>query len=192
MRSRLPISDSPSTLSSVATRIQNREGGLHHLSPLMRRWTRAWGLPGLEHAVDLSFSTRLSRSLGRCSPSTGRIVLSASLRSQSGARVADALCHELAHVAAYILYGGAARAHGHEWAQLVRDAGLTPHARREGRCVDEAVREPTRPRGSVYEHRCPVCQTVRVARRPVTGWRCAECSAAGLSGHMVVTRRASL
>jgi hypothetical protein len=39
-----------------------------------------------------------------------------------------------------------------------------------------------RPLGYRFEHRCPVCQSVRLARRRMTAWRCAECVEAGLNG----------
>jgi len=157
----------------------------------MKSWTAVWGLPGLEDAVDISFSARLKHSLGRCTPATGRIVLSESLRAAHVARVADALCHELAHVAAFVLYGRSVKAHGSEWAQLVHDAGLTPRTHRPVQRASASQVKPIRRRAWMYEHRCPVCQTVRLARRPVTRWRCAECSAAGLPGEMLVTLRAT-
>lgn len=153
----------------------------------MKQWTSTWGVPGLEDAVDISFSTRLSQSLGRCSPSTGRIVLSESLRGRPSAEIADALCHELAHVAAFLLYGGVVHAHGREWMELVRGVGFTPRVYRGVPRSGATRAVSVRRRSLRFEHRCPVCQAARVARRPVLRWRCAECWAVGLSGEMVVT-----
>ena len=119
----------------------------------MKKWTRMWGLPGLERAVDVSFSTRLKHSLGRCTPATGRIVLNDSLRVGSKARLADALCHELAHVAAFMLHGRAVQAHGDEWSQLVADAGFKPRAVRRDTV---SKRTSTQQSAWLYEHRCPV------------------------------------
>jgi hypothetical protein len=45
-----------------------------------------------------------------------------------------------------------------------------------------------KPLGLPYEHRCPVCQGVRYARRPVTRWRCSDCLDSGLGGELVITR----
>jgi predicted SprT family Zn-dependent metalloprotease len=155
----------------------------------MKKWTRVWGVAGLERAVDISFSTRLKHALGRCTPATGRIVLTDSLRTGTTARLADALCHELAHVAAFMLHGGPVQAHGAEWAHLVDAAGMKPRSHRVLRRDVVSDKAPSRRRGLVYEHRCPVCQTMRLARRRVTRWRCAECVAAGLSGEMIIARK---
>ncbi|MGH7503415.1 MAG: hypothetical protein ACREL7_16935, partial [Longimicrobiales bacterium] len=97
------------------------------------------------------------------------------------------------HVAVHQLYGSRVSPHGAEWTRLVEAAG---HAARI-RTSDDAngTRSPGRTakvkRGITsvrYEHRCPVCQSMRFARRPVTAWRCAECRDAGLDGAMVITR----
>ena len=60
---------------------------------LLRRWSKRWGLPGLESAVTITLSTRLQRSLGRCRPAQGLITLRPDLASSFDA----VLCHEAAH-----------------------------------------------------------------------------------------------
>lgn len=157
------------------------------LRSLIGRWGAAWGLPDLENHVLVSFSGRLTKSLGRCRPSSGQVTLRADLKQASSDRLAEVLCHEVAHVAAFQLFGPEAAPHGPEWRQLVVSAGYPPEVR-----AREVIpsRSPALQRSSTlpYEHRCPVCQSVRYARRPVGRWRCTECLEGGLSGEFVITR----
>jgi ribosomal protein L37AE/L43A len=164
----------------------------------MRPWARRWGLPGIEDALDVRFDARLRRSLGRCQPQGGRISLHPSLGSAPRRSLAQVLCHEAAHVAAYVLHGERVQPHGAEWLALVSAAGYAPIRRATASTLGVSIPEASRRNGSGYEnsrttrltvvHRCPVCQTVRLARRPVRAWRCAECVAAGLEGRLVITK----
>jgi predicted SprT family Zn-dependent metalloprotease len=155
---------------------------------LIAGWGVLWGVPDLADTVSVAFSGRLKRSLGRCRPAAGRIALQARLRHQDEL-LAEVLCHEAAHVAAYRLSNNEALPHGSLWHDLVRAAGLEPRVRRSA-SGDEAAPPPRRSSRFQYEHRCPICHTVRYARRPVPAWRCAECLDSGLSGELVVTRAA--
>lgn len=161
------------------------------LRSLVASWAELWETPGLEDAVAVTFSHRLRRSLGRCRPAAGRVTLSADLRDGPAERLAEVLCHEVAHVAVYHKYGRAARPHGPEWRRLVAATGHEPRVREVASELGSGMptASPHPPARLAYEHRCPVCQTVRFARRPVSRWRCAECLDAGLDGVMVITRR---
>jgi predicted SprT family Zn-dependent metalloprotease len=168
--------------------VHSGSGNGGRIDRLIRAWSAMWGLPGLEGAVDVTFSQRLRRTLGRCSPQSGRIVLHAALGGSALKRMPEVLCHEVAHVAAFLLFGRAVRPHGPEWARLVSQAGFAPARRAPALTqTNEVVR--ARGRSELYEHRCPICHFVRLSRRPVLRWRCADCVEAGLSGEMVVTRR---
>jgi ribosomal protein L37AE/L43A len=73
----------------------------------------------------------------------------------------------------------------------MRAAGFKPRAR---------LSKPDSPRRDAlrrshptkcYEHRCPVCQSVWYARKPVGAWRCRECTGAGLPGKLQISRSGS-
>lgn len=152
------------------------------------RWARLWGLPDLLRTVHFAWSGRLRSSLARCRPTAGRVTLRADLAEPGHPLLAEVLCHELAHVAVHRRRGGHLRPHGREWRHLVALAGFVPRTRVPGDELpggEAGGRAPS----AVYEHRCPVCRAMRLARRPVTTWRCADCLDAGLSGELEITRR---
>ena len=128
----------------------------------------------------------MQRSLGRCVPRTGAVRLNARVLGDNSELLEEVLCHELAHIATFQLHGPKVRPHGSEWAALIRAAGFEPRVRtRLSRDIEvTAITDQ-----AFYEHRCPVCHTTRLARRPVRAWRCAECFAAGLEGKLVIERR---
>ena len=98
------------------------------------------------------------------------------------------LIHELAHAAAVELYGRKVRPHGKEWAALIETAeraGFRMATPRES----SANRPTRRPSNAHFDHVCPVCQFRRIAKRRVTTWRCPDCRAAGLPGHLAIERR---
>jgi predicted SprT family Zn-dependent metalloprotease len=151
-----------------------------------RTWEELWGLPGLAESVTVEFSRRFRSSLGRCRPVEGRIRLAAHLANGRRDLLEEVLCHELAHVAVHRLYRRRAKPHGPEWKRLLVKAGFEPRVRfppEEGGFPSGPARRRAR-----YEHRCPVCQVMRMAGRPVRNWRCVECLRAGLSGDLVITR----
>jgi predicted SprT family Zn-dependent metalloprotease len=161
----------------------------------VRVWARLWGCPSLASA-NIAVNPRLSASLGMCRPATSSIELSPRLFAR-GARIRrEVLCHEAAHLAVRALHGSGARAHGQEWRRLMTLSGFAPRISIPGPSSNgnsERSDGPGRARavpGWRYEHRCPVCQFTRFARRPVGAWRCAACAADGLDGGLIVTRLA--
>lgn len=144
--------------------------------------TALWELPDVADAITVEFSSRLSRSLGRAELFSGRIVLSKNLCVDS-ALLDHALCHELAHIVAFLLVGPSERVHGPTWKRLMGEAGHDPLVRlpvkpQTGKSTGEKVRR--------YRHRCPVCQFARIAARRMPNWRCADCAAAGLDGRLEI------
>jgi predicted SprT family Zn-dependent metalloprotease len=148
---------------------------------------RLWRLPGVAK-VEVVVRPDLRRTLGRFSPQTGVIEVSAGvLRNGLGA----VLRHEAAHAAVAQKHIKAARPHGPEWQELMVLAG-EPQPRAARWCGHRTRKTTSQPRqapNALYDHRCPVCHNNRKAKRPVRAWRCAPCVAAGLEGHLEITRR---
>ncbi len=183
---------------------------------LLRDWEAAWRLEGLARQVSIDIRPSLRRSLARCEPARGVIFLSPRLLvGERRSAFAEALCHELAHFAVHLRWGDAAAPHGPEWRELVARAGFGPRRRigfeprpcagsearmeagfephpRLGRAAAPPRAAPavSRPRARVvYEHRCPVCQRIWTARRPMSAWRCPTCVQAGGDGRLSITSR---
>ena len=165
-------------------RVANREGD--HLAQFLdgqvaccqQRWTTDLG------AVDITFSGRLTRSLGLCTPARGSIRLASWLAAAPPELLAEVVVHELAHVAARTLHGAVAP-HGPEWRRLMVTAGLPARA-----TVPESMVAPHRPprEEPAVLHRCARCGAERVARRRVPQWRCVACRARGRSGALEIIR----
>ena len=153
-------------------------------------WQSTWHTPGLADRTRVTFSPRLERTLGRCVPATGRVTLTTRLRRGSRERLLGTLCHEVAHVAVYMLHGSTARPHGPEWAALVRAAGFDPgtHARPRYRAAKQAIATKPKPTRYTVVHTCTVCHSRRYARRVMSAWRCRTCVDAGLPGELIATR----
>ena len=163
----------------------------------LTEWARVWNLPALPESVRVEFSPRIRRSLGRCHSRKGIIRLNPALLSvgpdgkdDHEALLREVLCHEAAHVAAYLLHG-AVRPHGPEWGGLMRAAGYSSRARMDPSTLPAEFRRAIEPT-VVYLHRCPVCGASRKARRPVRRWRCKACHTAGLAGRLEILTRRSL
>jgi predicted SprT family Zn-dependent metalloprotease len=149
-------------------------------------------LPELPERVKVAINPRLSVSLARSLLSTNVIELSPRLLKRGRRLRLEVLCHEAAHLAVSGGTGHAARPHGPEWAEFMRMAGFEPRATIANRCqlAGAAIKPRPRDRSRVYEHRCPVCQFTRRARRPVPVWLCKSCVDAGLPGKLLICRRA--
>ncbi len=158
---------------------------------VIHRWGERWGVPDLHEVVTVEFSSRMTASLGRCQPATGRVRLASRLLDDAPDLLQETLCHEVAHVAVHRLHGAEAKPHGAAWAELVSMVGFAPRTKGPAhlRGIEPADDPPDRvqPRFR-YEHRCPVCQAVRFARRAMPAWHCATCLEAGLSGTMEIVR----
>ena len=139
-----------------------------------------WGRPDLANSVIIQFSDRLRSSLGRTRVDVRRVRLNSLLASANKQLLNEVLCHELAHIAIYERFGTSVKPHGPEWTALVRQAGFEPRLRHS--IASENLPAATRR----FEHLCPVCQTVRYAKRSMTQWRCESCVDAGLEGKLLI------
>ena len=96
----------------------------------IRRWAVLWEVQEAFVAIQLEWSSRMQRSLGRSYPERSLIRLNRHLKLDSNrSLLREALCHELAHIAAYQLYGRVISIHGPEWRDLLRQAGFEPRTK---------------------------------------------------------------
>lgn len=149
----------------------------------IRSWSRLWGLPSLSQKVTVRFNGRLRTTVARLLSDIDVIEVGPrfiALRSKRR----EILCHELAHAAVNRRRSGRQPPHGAEWAALVQSAGFDPVAQLTAARKDSP---PSQARDVRYEHRCLVCQLVKVARRPVHSWKCPECVRCGLPGNLNVS-----
>ena len=151
---------------------------------LIRKWEKTWGLLGLSDRVTVIFSERLRKSWGRSIPRLYRISLHLSLRRTSS-KLPLVLCHEVAHIAAYHLYGDRILPHGREWRHLVMQVGFIPQTKLHTPTM--AISGNKYLETKLYEHTCPVCQFRRIAKRPCYSWLCGDCASAGLEGKMIIS-----
>ncbi len=157
--------------------------------PLLRL-AEIWDSPQLPGLLKVRYSVGLRKSLGRCRPATGEIRLNTELMESGSAELLEeVLCHEAAHVLVYSRHGRNAKPHGPEWRKLVGDAGFLPRVSLRvvsGNSGTDPTPAPPRKR-SIFEHRCPVCQALWYAKKPMQAWRCSGCLEQGLSGELQIT-----
>lgn len=146
---------------------------------------RLWAMPSLATAVSLRVNRRLTGTVARYVREDRTIELGPRFLALRGRRL-EVLVHELAHAAVALGPNKRTAPHGPEWQALVRAAGFEAHARMACHTTRHM-----RPSAARYEHRCAVCQMVRLAARPVRRWRCRQCVEAGLSGQLQITRKAT-
>ncbi len=162
-------------------------------SDKIEEWFDLWRVRSVGN-IELIINPLLRRSRGRCDVGRSRIEIREDLMLGPRKELLETLCHEAAHIATFQLHGAEARPHGPEWRELMVAAGYEPQTERLAECRvvrgDEQLQSehPAKER-IVFDHLCPVCQTVRTAKRTVRQWRCAECVNAGLEGTMIISRR---
>ena len=128
------------------------------LARVMKSWCSQWGVPNLVDVVSFRTNKRLRSSIARWVVAEQRIEI-APLFFSAAVNHREVLCHELAHAAVSLKHGRRVQAHGPEWRELVRAAGLIPRSRLLQRPSPGRVSAETRS-AKLYEHRCPVCQSV--------------------------------
>src|SRR5262245_41833849 len=148
----------------------------------IKSWSKLWGVPNLSKEIEFRFNGRLRSTVARLLSNLNIVEVGprfVALRSKRR----EIICHELAHAVANKRARVDHPPHSPEWAKLVRSAGFNPSARLK---VPRLSSPSTQSRKVRYEHRCLVCQFVRMARRPVYSWRCPECVRCGLPGELTV------
>lgn len=165
-------------MARLATKASLNESGTHSLT---RKFCKMWGIEDIADNIQVEFSSRITRSLGRTQPVAKIVRLNPKLQACSQGLFKEVLCHELAHIAAYCKFGSSIRPHGPEWQSLVLAAGYEPLVR-----LPVQLGQTTKQSTNRYIHKCPVCQSVRIAKKPMKRWRCGECFANGLTGRLTI------
>ncbi len=158
------------------------------LAGWLGEWEHLWNVPGLVGKIEVTFSNRLRRSLGRCAPQSGHIRLHPSLLEAEWELLREVVCHEAAHVAVHLLHRRRLPPHGRAWAELMTAAGYQPRARFNADHLPADLQQAMQPR-ALYVHRCPVCGVQKKALRRMSRWRCRACCEAGLGGVLEISTR---
>ena len=146
---------------------------------VLSKWAKVWRTPDLPRRVSISFSKRMRNSLGRARPKSGMITVNAKCASASRAFLLEVICHEAAHVAAYMLYGLRTKPHGPEWAQLLRAAGYQPSTSLKACEWKELA--PSRVLAHRHHYFCPICQADLYVTRKNSRLHCNTCFSAGVT-----------
>ena len=185
------ITDMPQSIWSG----KKKRDMLKNAAALIPTWFQSWGLRS-SPPVNIAVNNRLRRTRGRAMLREGLIEVRPDLISGSRQNLLETLCHEAAHIAVFYTHANA-RPHGREWRELVMAAGFEPRVQQIAECrlprakaMSERTHRSTLERAvCVFDHRCPVCQMLRTAKRPVPHWRCAECVDLGLRGELLISAR---
>lgn len=141
-------------------------------------WLRLWQATGVVNSVQCEWSTRLTSSLGLAYPQRRLVRLNCILQiDQYAPLFEEVLCHEVAHVAVFWVYGGGVGSHGKEWQNFLSLSGFEP------RRLIHGLPNPAQTKSTVrYKHFCPVCHAQRMAWKPCVRWKCTNCLGQGLDG----------
>jgi predicted SprT family Zn-dependent metalloprotease len=150
-------------------------------------WFAVWDLANLATDVRVRFSKRMIRAVGRCYPARRLVTLAAAVPEMENDQILNVLCHEFAHIAAYMRFGRAIRPHGIEWQTLMRAAGFRPSVRFSDPAGLALMQARAAPR-TQYLHICPLCGAQRITARRMLRWRCGACYEIGREGKLQIIR----
>jgi predicted SprT family Zn-dependent metalloprotease len=142
-----------------------------------------WEIQKIQNDIQVEFSSRMTRSLGRTLPTSKIIRLNKELLGSLHDYMQEVLCHELAHIASVYKFGEAILPHGREWQSLVLQAGYIPRVKMDV-AVGNVCLKPTQR----FRHTCPVCFSTRIAKKQIARWRCSRCVTNGLDGKLLIER----
>ena len=144
------------------------------------RWGEVWGVADLPERITITLSTRLKKTLGRVRPMSGVVTLNAKLASVQRSVFLEVLCHEVAHVVAYILHGSQAKPRGPEWRALVSAVGYKPSTSMNARWLPDPATEEAH-LGKREHYRCSVCQADYFVSRRSSHLYCEACIQNGVT-----------
>jgi predicted SprT family Zn-dependent metalloprotease len=156
----------------------------HHESTIQRevdRLCELWDISSIRDDIDIEFTSRLTRSLGRTHPAKKNIRLNRHLLANLVEYLEEVLCHEVGHIATFYKFGDSVSPHGEEWQSLVRLAGFEPTTK-----LDVALEQSEERSKRQFSHSCPRCFTKRIAKVRMTRWRCGTCVAEGMEGNLLI------
>ena len=138
-------------------------------------------------AFCVEWSSRLKRNLAITYPVKNIIRVTTDLAvSENQYLLPEVLTHEIAHLEAFRLIQTKEGPHGQTWQKIMASEGYKPRKSLMLTTSTETRRADER---KVYLHTCTDCGYTRVAKRPVSSWRCITCLDAGLTGHLSIERR---
>jgi superfamily II DNA or RNA helicase/diadenosine tetraphosphate (Ap4A) HIT family hydrolase len=96
---------------------------------ILKELSQLWDAPELVATTKVVVSARMRRSLGICRVARKEVAIAAGLvAEQDRALLREVIVHEAAHLVVWGRFGRGAKAHGEEWAALVRMAGVEPRS----------------------------------------------------------------
>jgi predicted SprT family Zn-dependent metalloprotease len=139
--------------------------------------------------LTIEWSSRLKRNLAVTYPKRNLIRINKDLiLTENRHLLTEVIVHELAHIAAYLETGSTKDAHGEIWKRHVKEAGYQPGLSLALNSNPESLSHKAT---SSYIHTCPICQSQRTAKRPMSVWRCTSCINNNLSGELVISKKRS-
>ncbi len=151
------------------------------IKAIINKYCSLWHVDEIQDEIQIVFSKRLTRSLGRTQPLQKVIRLNVRLLNDLNSYLEEVICHELAHVAATHISGPSIKPHGKEWQKLVCQTKYEPTIK----LMVKDSRLTSKPRKR-FKHSCLVCHSERIARTKMTRWRCKTCVENGLSGQLKI------
>lgn len=146
---------------------------------------RQWRVPTLLQQISLRRNDSLRTTIARWRENEKCLELGPRFFRMTR-RQDEIICHELAHAAAIQIHGMGVSPHGPEWRALVKAAGYSPRSVLKTPKFKSATWRKIE--SHWYEHRCPVCHAARFAKKPMSLWRCAECTWHDMPGLLEITK----
>lgn len=140
------------------------------LEQIAGRLGMAWGLDDFAGRVRIAYNPRMRTTLGRALLDELRVELNTRLLHEYPGQLLAVLAHELAHIAARLLYGRV-QPHGIHFRRLMQQVGQDPSAT-HSLATGHLQRRRNR---YLYLHRCSDCGYSFVARRVRRDCYCSSC-----------------
>ncbi len=138
-------------------------------------------------AFCVEWSSRLKRNLAITYPVKNIIRVTTDLAvPENQYLLPEVLTHEIAHLEAFRLIQTKEGPHGQTWQKIMASEGYEPS---KSLMLATSTKTRRADERNVYLHTCTACGYTRIAKRPVSSWRCISCMDAGLTGHLSIERK---